>query len=81
MEVIRSIVARFPRRELDIRRCFNRDAQFRAVCADYDEAMKALRRWQQAARQNDPEAGPRAADYERLVGELEEEVLAHLNGP
>jgi len=81
MENLRSIVARFPRRELDIRRRFIRDAQFRAICADYEEAMRALRHWQQAARDGDPEGNRNAADYEHLVAELEQEVLAHLNEP
>jgi hypothetical protein len=81
MEEFRAIVTRFPLRELDIRRCFNRDAQFRAICADYDEAVKALRRWQQAAKDGDREGSRKAADYERLVAELEAEALVHMNRP
>ncbi|MDE5460347.1 hypothetical protein [Bradyrhizobium sp. CSS354] len=79
MEEVRSIVARFPQRELEIRRRFMRDAQFRAVCADHEEAMRALRHWQHAARVGDPDGNRKAAEYEQIVAELEQEALAYLN--
>lgn len=78
MEEVRSIVARFPQRELEIRRCFARDAQFRAVCADHEEATRAHRHWLHAAKGGDPEASRKAADYERLIDELEQEALTYL---
>jgi hypothetical protein len=78
MEEVRSIVARFPQRELEIRRCFTRDAEFRAVCADHGEAVRALRHWQRALEKGDPEGGRNVADYEQLVAELEQEALTHL---
>jgi hypothetical protein len=81
MEEVRSLVARFPQRELDIRRCFMRDIQFRAVCADREEAMRALRHWLHAAETGDPEGTRKAADYERLVAELEQEALTYLDRP
>ena len=43
MECVRSIVARFPQREFDIRRRCALDAQFKSVCADYEEAAAAFR--------------------------------------
>jgi predicted hydrolase (HD superfamily) len=78
MEGIRSIVARFPQRELEIRRCYMRDAQFQAICADYEEAMRALRHWQHASEKGDAEGLRNATDYENLVAELEQEVLTYL---
>ncbi|WP_407165816.1 hypothetical protein [Bradyrhizobium sp. ORS 111] len=81
MENLRSIVARFPRRELDIRRRFIRDEQFRGICADYEETMRALRHWQPAASEGDPEGSRNAADREQVVAELKQEALAHLNEP
>lgn len=78
MEEVRSIVARFPLRELEIRRCFTRDAQFRAVCADHEEAVRALHHWRHAAEKGDPDGARKLADYEQLVTELEQEALTYL---
>ena len=55
-----------------------RDVQFRAVCADYEEAVRALRHWLLAAEKGDPEGTRKLADYERLIVELEQEALTHL---
>ncbi|MET4389048.1 arylsulfatase A-like enzyme [Bradyrhizobium sp. F1.4.3] len=81
MEEIRSIVARFPQRELDIRRRVVRDAHFRSICSDYEEAARALRHWQQAIEEGDREGGRKAEEYVGLLGELEGEILAHLDRP
>lgn len=75
MEDVRSIVARFPQRELDIRRCWARDAWFRSVCADYEEAAVALRHWQKVAG----EGNRKAEEYANFLGELEAEILAQLD--
>ena len=77
MEKIRSIVARFPQRELDIRRRCARDARFRAICADYEEAAAALRYWQRVGKEGDR----RVAEYANFLGELEAEILAQLDRP
>ncbi len=77
MEEIRSIVARFPQRELDIRRRCSRDARFRSVCMDYEEAAAALRHWQKAAGDGDRKIG----EYTQFLGELEAEILAQLDRP
>ncbi|WP_375166853.1 hypothetical protein [Bradyrhizobium sp. CCGB20] len=79
MEGIRTIIDHFPQRELDIRRRFARDASFRAICADYEEAAKAQHHWQQAANQGDPTAARNVEDYTNLLIELEREILSHLN--
>ncbi|XIA65272.1 hypothetical protein ACFIOY_02465 [Bradyrhizobium sp. TZ2] len=79
MEEIRSIVARFPQRELDIRRRFVRDAQFKSICSDYEEATRALRHWQQVLKEGNREGGRKAEEYVNLLGELEDEILAHLS--
>ena len=81
MEEFRSIVARFPLREFDIRRRYARDASFRAICTDYQEAIGALRHWRQAAKDGNPEGERRAEEYGNLILELEQEVLEHLNRP
>jgi len=76
MEAVRSIFTRFPQRELDIRRRCARDAQFRSVCADYEEAVAALRHWQEAGT----EGAPKVEEYRHFLNELEAEILAQLDG-
>lgn len=75
MKDIRAIIARFPEREFQIRRCVASDAQFRSVCADYEEAAAALRRWQEAG---DGKEGM-TEEYSRFLAELEREILAKLD--
>ena len=73
---ITAVVSRFPRHELAIRRLYSRDATFREICEDYDEALRALRYWQSAASSSDP----RIEQYRELVNELEEEISNVLEG-
>jgi hypothetical protein len=75
MEGLGSIVARFPQRELDLRRRCARDAGFRAICSDYEEMTIALRNIRHTATDGDP----RIEEYANFLGELEEEILAHLD--
>jgi hypothetical protein len=77
MEEILSIVARFPQREFEIRRRCMDDADFRSICANYEEAAAALRHWQKVAKDGDR----RVKDYTDIVGELETEILAQLDRP
>ncbi len=72
-----AVVARFPMRELEIRRRCARDQKFGEICEDYEEAMEALRRWEGAGPDGDAEA----EDYRRIRDELEAEILAILDGP
>jgi len=74
MENIRSILARFPQRELDIRRRCRRDPGFKSVCEDYEEATKALHHWRKVAKKGDP----KIEEYTNFLGELEAEILAKL---
>ncbi|MBK3801141.1 hypothetical protein GAY33_18245 [Azospirillum brasilense] len=77
MEEFRSIIERLPQRELDIRRRYGCDAQFRTVCADYEEATTAIRHWRSLAEQ----AGKKAEEYTGILQELEAEVLNRLGHP
>lgn len=74
---ISSIVARFPQRELDIRRRCSRDAHFKSICMDYEEAAAALRHWLKAAGEGDRKVD----DYRQFLGELEAEIVAQLDRP
>jgi hypothetical protein len=80
MEEIRSIVARFPRCELEIRRRCARDPHFRSICADHQEAASALRYWQKAAKEEarKKEGDRKVDEYTQFLGELESEILAQL---
>jgi hypothetical protein len=73
---ITAVVSRFPRHELSIRRLYSRDATFREICEDYDEALRALRYWQSAATSSDP----RIEQYRELVSELESEISGLVEG-
>jgi hypothetical protein len=72
---IAGLVNRFPDRELAIRRLYACDADFRAVCDDYEEALRALRHWQATGDEAKTE------DYRQLVDDLGAEVLAIVDGP
>jgi hypothetical protein len=50
------------------------DPNFRAICEDHAEALRARQHWQKA----DDSAQKRAEEYNRFVAELEEEALAAL---
>ena len=75
MEDFRSIVARFPERELDIRRRCTLDAEFRQVCSDYGEATAALHYW----REIGDEGHQKVEEYRSFIQELEAEILLHLD--
>ena len=74
---IAAAVARFPLRELEIRRQCARDPKFVEICEDYDEALQALRRWEAAG----PAGATQVKDYRRIRDELEAEILTTLDGP
>ncbi len=74
MPHIAAVVRRFPGHELAIRRLFQRDATFREICADYDDALRALQHWQSAGGPTDP----RAEQYRELVNDLEGEIASLL---
>ena len=71
MKKLKAAIAGFPGRELAIRRLYFRDADFRAVCEDYFDAMEARRRWQGV--------DSRAAEYCEIIIELEHEIRTFLD--
>ena len=65
-----AIVDRFPEHELTIHRLLGRDASFRSICSDYEEALRAHR-----DLAVDPGRGQaRRADYEEFLSDLEREI-------
>jgi hypothetical protein len=65
---------RFPTRELEVHRLYVQDEEFRAVCDDYEEALRVLRHWQFVERNVS-----RAEEYRQIAAELEAEILALLD--
>ena len=65
---------RFPDRARSIRRLYATHQDFRAICEDYEEALRALEYWQVADRS----CQQRATEYRELVKELGDEALAAL---
>ena len=65
---------RFPARELEVRRLYARDQEFRCACEDYEDAAKALRHWECV------EMNPvRAIEYRQIAGEIAAEIAARLD--
>ena len=77
MKEIHSVVARFPRREFEIRKRCASDTHFKSVCADDGEAAAALRHWKSISRSGND----KFAEYEYFLGELEMEILTLLDRP
>ena len=73
MPKMAALAARFPDRELALRRLHAQDADFRGICDDYEEALTALCYWQ--GKQD----AARAEEYRQLAEELEAEILAALD--
>jgi hypothetical protein len=65
------LIGRFPQHELSIHRLYASSADFRAICEDYEEALRALRYWQAACG----DADAKVLEYREFVKELETEIL------
>jgi len=74
VDAIEALIGRFPGHAGSIQALQRQDQNFRAICEDYAEALRARQHWQKA----DHSAHKRAEEYDRFVAELEEEALAAL---
>ncbi len=75
-QLCRTVVERFPSRELAIRRLVLRNTEFSAVCDDHKACSEALWHW---GYQGDKD---RADEYRALLKEIEDEISAFLElGP
>lgn len=71
MDELATVIRRFYRHELSIRRFYASDPDFRELCEHYGIAVAALERWIE-----DP---PRAEEYRQIVREMEEEISKYLD--
>jgi hypothetical protein len=74
VDAIEALICRFPGHAKSIRTLQMQDPNFRAICEDYAEALRARQHWQKA---NDS-AHKRAEEYDHFVTDLEEEALTAL---
>ena len=72
---IEAMIQRFPQHAAAMRRLEAEDPNFRAICDDYGEALRALDYWQTTASSS-PQ---KVVEYRQVVTELEAEALALLD--
>ena len=61
----------FPSRGETVRQLFRKDKTFQAICADYQQCIKALHYWNNSDL---PEAPKRRKEYQALLSELGDEI-------
>jgi len=69
------LMRRFPYLEKAIEDRFLECPEFRALCADFVDAVKALEHQEDSI---EPRALQRIAEYRKLVGDLEAELLVEI---
>jgi hypothetical protein len=74
---LREVVARFPGSEARIRELFQGGEQFRELCADHGECMKALQRFRKMGTDQDG----RIEQYTELLVSLEAELFVRISEP
>ena len=66
LDALQTVIDRLPEHAARVRRRFWRDADFRALCHDYQEALDVLARLERAT----PPHAAQIAEYRELVSEL-----------
>jgi hypothetical protein len=72
MDGLTIFTERFPLHEFTLRRLHGCDLEFRVLCDDYQAAVSACARWK--------EHKVRAAEYRKIIHELEDEALEYIEG-
>lgn len=70
-----AVITKFPGLRDEAIHLFQQNENFRAVCVDYQDCVKALRHW---SRSTERDAARRKSEYEDLLSELEEEIVQSL---
>ncbi|WP_340109045.1 hypothetical protein [Pikeienuella sp. HZG-20] len=75
MAKLTAVFNRFPEHELVIHRLCGQEPDFMGVCEDYEEAVAALRRWEEAG------AGhvERAREYRVILDEIESDIREEIS--
>ena len=71
----RTLIRRFPSHWQQIVSMCERDEEFRSLCADYNEAYRALTHWSKSDSTSD-----RAQEYRDIAQQLEAEILELVRG-
>jgi hypothetical protein len=74
MENLPSLLKRFRSRELEVRRLFACDEDFRCACEDYQVAAEAQQHWER-----DGHNAVRAVEYRQIADEIADEIMARLD--
>ena len=74
MEHLAALLNWFKARELEVRRLYARDDDFRCACEDFVVATNALFHWER-----DENNMVRAEEYRTLANEIEAEILSRLD--
>ena len=74
-EKLAPALRRFANRSVQLQREVLLNPDFRTLCEDYGDAVRALERWSNSTQAEVPQ---RTTEYRRLVKELEQEIQDHL---
>jgi hypothetical protein len=74
MDEIDALTRKYPEHAGTIRQLRRRDEEFRALCDDYGESLRAFDHW---TRVEGP-SGERAEEYRQMTVELEQEAAAYV---
>jgi hypothetical protein len=77
---LESLVLRFPEQVAVLRRLYMRERSFRAICDEYNVALRAYEHWRTG--ETSPSNGKRELrerDYRQITQELEIEIQEQLN--
>jgi hypothetical protein len=74
-DVLRNVLNVFPDTDELIHRLYARDDDFKLLCRDYTDALKAIQTWRQSVN---TEASKRVLEYQSLVGELQKDIRQYL---
>ncbi len=72
MSNLAPVIRRFAAHEFVVRRLFAFDPEFRSLCEDFEIASRALVQWHAD--------DAKAADYRRLIREIEDEIAEFIGG-
>ena len=73
---LETVAERFPEKKDALAKLFESNQSFQSLCDEYEACMVALRYWRESSL---PDAREFLREFSSLLGDLEEEILEHLN--